>query len=305
MSNIVTSTNVAILTSYHTQIAKFIQNNYRPQLTNITLSYTSEHIKAWSTGTHVFFGFLNNSGEISGIIGGKIVSLCKNGSNKQCVEVNFLCIQINMRGEDLHKILISSVINWGNDLGVSEAVYTSSDLHGYPVAVSNYYHYLCHSNIVPILYDFTIEIMQASQIKTILHQYEEFKKRTYSVYIHNDIDNFMSSNVFVKYVIKDTLNKIIGFVLLLRLDIVSPIDIRKCYYIHSYFNEPEISLETVFELVLSHTDLQDYEIQCLDTMLNNKIIKHFGFNKGTGRLNFYMFNNTSTIKNNDIGYFLI
>lgn len=308
----------------------FLKNNYIEDDEGVfKLHYTKKFLK-W---LFVYKGFekdwkiviranTEKSNKIVGFISGTVVKLSINGQEKDVAEINFLCVHKKLRSKRMVPVLIREITRRMNKKGIYQGIYTAVKILPTPLTRTRYWHKLINyeklketrfterekplvDNIKLINDENFVELKEEyiEQACQILNDY--LKK--YVIHPIFDIDEFkflfFGNDIVKSYVYLEN-RKVVDFVSYYELNNLvtnnPKYDELKVAYLFYYSNKKLI------ENLLSRVKENGYDVfNVLDVMENVYVVQDLGFSKGSGFLNYYLFNwRTINIRKENVGVIL-
>lgn len=238
--------------------------------------------------------------------------------DKQCsmVEINFLCIHKKIRNHRLAPVLIKEITRRVNLDGVGQALYTSGITLPTPISTCHYYHRplnikkLIDVNFFQLPNNMTISKMikryKLPNTQTVLRRMEQKDCVQIGDLLNNYIKNFnlymtftieeikywFYNNIVQCYVVEEN-NKITDMVSYYTIPTTvlnskySNLNVAYLYYYVSTKTPLSQLINDI--MVIAYKNNMDV-FNCLDIHDNVKFIDILKFSKGSGTLNYYLYN---------------
>ena len=314
----------------------FLLNNYVTDINEtLRFAYTKDFLKWFLLQPNYFknlyIGIKSNNILVACIFGIPIYINVFNKIMKQ-IEINLLCVHKDLRNFKLAQILIEEVIRRTCFNGVWAAIYSGTKNLPHAISKVDYYHLplniskLMKINFISSPYhnvkslivtndNINLSLITKADIIECCNKLNEFLIKykinrcfTYNQFKHHFISD--KDNIIESYVIKKN-NKITDFISFYYLpsQILNNDKYKVLYkgYLYYYFNNNTNLIDLVKELIKIIKKAKKIDvIDCIDIMDYKTIFKDLNFIKGTGTMDYYLYNwECEHVKSHELGVFMV
>ncbi|MEN2497242.1 MAG: glycylpeptide N-tetradecanoyltransferase [Marteilia pararefringens] len=274
--------------------------------------------------------------ETSGLVGficGKPTKMTVKSETLPMIQINFLCVHKNYRNQRIGPILISEITRRANIKGMFHAAYTVGVYVHKPLCAATYYHRMINREramqcgfALPFSQKFkhiekkmeTIKIQKDIKLVAVpkkkrIEAYNlmmQFFRQHFKVYpeITQECFSFMckspQGSCEVLCVLDATTNSpcIVLSFFTITTRIKSAMQDLKAAFLYYYAYKDEILFKKALLQLMYILKERNYDLlNCLDIMKNSSFIDDLRFLKGTGKLNYCLYNyNVNDIESKDV-----
>lgn len=325
------------------QIHNLLLNNYvEDKDSSFRLNYSIDFLKWVLTppgyNKDFYVGIENViSGELVGFISGIPFKCFFQKEKNKMLEINFLCINKELRGLNLAPELIKEITRRGNNYNIVNAIYTGGKRIHLPLAETNYYHRLInikklmevgftslknrwtmkmtlkYYNIDETKLSKKIRLLTEKDINQIQNLFSDFYKKyeIYPCFNEEEISHWLlpKHEIIYTYVFENDNHIITDFIsfFLINTSVLNNSRHKnlKIAYGFYYINTKLTINEIVNQAVILSKKLGCDVFNCLDILENKTFFDDLRFVKGTGILYYFLYNiKYSTIEPSKIGLIL-
>lgn len=231
--------------------------------------------------------------------------------NLNTAEINLLCVHPKLRKKGLTVLLLKELTRRGYLQGLTTAVYTIGKQITPPISTADFYHYsinkdvLLETNFISPFKEVNVNLpkntiskfkkMELSHTKQAFNIFNNYINRfkyypimDYDEFVHTFINDFVISYVIEKDgVVEDFISYYI-----LPYKVLSP---NKYKYINAGYLYYHTCSKNTFYMLLKNiliiakkNNIDTFNV--LNIMDHKHVLDTFGFNKGTGTVNYYIYN---------------
>lgn len=239
--------------------------------------------------------------------------------------VNFLCVHKSLRNKRMTPMLIKEITRRNNLMEIWQAVYTLGNAIMKPICETQYYHrWLNPQKIIHTGFGHKKNLMQFKNPQKLIDKlynlpnftdiqgFRQMEKKDVPE-VHKKIKKFMSKYQFAPvfddkefehwfspqkdvlycYVVEDPVTKeITDFCSFYSIPFTVINSDEELYvaYMYHYFNNKNSLVDLIRNLLIVAKQNNFDVFNCLNIMDNQCFFKELKFNKGTGKLNYYLYN---------------
>lgn len=308
------------------ELSVFLRNNYIEDkegkfgvnFTSNLLRYLLLRPNPYGSHEGIYVAIRNDSNNLIGFIYGMLVELRINGNQLKSSEISLLCIEKDHRISGFAPILIQEATRLINKQGVYTSIYTSERYLPKPISKATYYHrpinikkllavgFLkvdekCEPSALKKYFEIKDKLpdfvhkMTEDDIDDAYELHMEYIKK-YSCYEHITKEQFkymmFGNTIAHSYIVKDIDGYTIDFFSFIRYISTVKDNDKQIYRAQVYYySSNEETIYTIMRYIITLSkEIGCDVVDCINIHENSDIVDSLKFDKGTGELNYYLYN---------------